>query len=388
MKNTKLKIIAAAMSFTLAGAFAGQAMAHSSQTTRDQDNDDSPALIRNNAIKSVSDEANDENHTHRGIHERHEKLKIALWGDEFYNDDPAKKLDSIKQTIKSMNQHDLDFTLFAGDTKNGHTLCTDTAIGQNIVDIFNALNAPTLYSVGDNEWTDCHRISNGSYDPLERLAYVRKVFFSNNTSQGTHPVKVKRQGDLGLAYSENSRFVKSDVEFVALHIPGSNNNLVATSKQCHKKSNRSQTDCDAATAEYRARNKKNVEWLKGSFAKARSNHYAGIVVVIQADVYFPFELSDGGYQDDFLPNLNEKNGYTDFFNTLINETHNYNGQVLLVHGDSHYFKVDKAMFNTDGSLTQNFTRVEVFGNKDNSWVEMTVDPESKNVFSFAPVILK
>ncbi len=384
MNSTRLKIIAGAITFTLAGVFAGQAMALSAQTTTDMDSDDSPAPT--STIKDANDDG-----AHRFVRRRHEKqkkLRVALWGDEFYNDDPAKKLDTIKQTIKSMNRHELDFTLFAGDSKNGHSLCTDAAIGQNIVDIFNALNAPTLYSLGDNEWTDCHRISNGSYDPLERLAYLRKVFFNNNTSQGKHPVKVKRQGDLGLAYSENSRFVKSNVEFVALHIPGSNNNLVATSKQCHKKSNRSQADCDAATAEYRARNKKNVEWLKESFAKARSNHYAGIVIFIQADVYFPFELSDGGYQDDFLPNLNEKNGYTDFFNTLASETHNYNGQVLLVHGDSHYFKVDKAMFNADGSLTQNFTRVEVFGNKDNSWVEMTVDPESKNVFSFKPVILK
>ncbi|VAX14462.1 hypothetical protein MNBD_GAMMA24-2301 [hydrothermal vent metagenome] len=387
MKESRFNIIAAAISFTLASMMTGQAMALSSHTT-DTDNDDNPAQVRNSATRNVADDENNENYSPREIHKRHEKLKVALWGDEFYNDDPAKKLDSIKQTIKSMNKHELDFTLFAGDTKNGHSLCTDAAIGQNIVDIFNQINAPTLYSVGDNEWTDCHRISNGSYDPLERLAYVRKVFFSNNTSQGKHPVKVSRQGDLGLTYSENSRFVKSDVEFVALHIPGSNNNLVATSKQCQKKSNRTQADCDAATAEYRARNKKDMEWLKESFSKARLNDYAGIVIVIQADIFFPFELSDGGYQKEFLPNLDQKNGYSDFFNTLFQETHNYNGQVLLVHGDSHYFKIDKAMFNADGSLTRNFTRVEVFGNKDNSWVEMTVNPKSKNVFSFAPVILK
>ncbi len=50
-----------------------------------------------------------------------------------------------------------------------------------------------------------------------------------DTTQGVHPIKVERQGALGQEYSENSRFVKSDVEFVALHT-GSNNNLVAISK--------------------------------------------------------------------------------------------------------------------------------------------------------------
>jgi hypothetical protein len=314
-------------------------------------------------------------------------LKVGLWGDEFYNADPVIKASMRDQTIASMNKHDLDFTLFAGDTKNGSSECTDQAIGQDVIDIFNSLKAPTLYTLGDNEWTDCHRTNNGSYDPLERLDFLRVTFFSKNTTQGNHPIPVERQGDLALAYSENSRFVMDNVEFVALNVPGSNNNLVATDKQCTNKSERTQEDCDAATAEYQARNAQDIAWLRDSFAKARAHHYAGILILIQADVYFPFELSDGGYADNFLPSLTADNGYTDFFNTLITETHNYSGQVLLVHGDSHYFKVDKAMVDDDGRITANFTRVEVFGSEDNSWIEMTVDPASGNVFSFKPVIL-
>ena len=321
-------------------------------------------------------------------HSEHHQLKVGLWADEFYSDDPAIKTAMMDQTINSMNEHHLDFTIFAGDTKNGSTLCTDTAIGQDVADIFNRLKAPTLYSLGDNEWTDCHRVSNGSYDPIERLSFLRNVFFSKNQSQGTHPIAVKRQGELGLAYSENSRFSKNGVEFVALHIPGSNNNLVVTEKQCTKKSNRTVADCAAATAEYQARNEKNIQWLKDAFAEARSNNSAGILVAIQADIFFPFELSDGGYQDDFLPQLDENNGYADFFHTLIAETQSFSGKVLLVHGDSHYFKIDKPMFNDDGTLTSNFTRVETFGNADHSWIEMTVDPRSENVFSFQPVVLQ
>ncbi len=370
MRNIKFKAIASGVAFTVAVVFTGQVMARSLRTLADTAGGD---------------------RAHGSVQKRHEKqkkLSVALWGDEFYDDDPAIKAGMIEQTINSMNEHGLDFTLFAGDTKHGHTPCTDSAVGQNIVDIFNKLNVPTLYSLGDNEWTDCHRIKAGGYDPLERLAYLRQVFFSKNTIQGKHPVKVNRQGKLGQPYSENSRFVRSNVEFVALHIPGSNNNFVVTTKQCHKKSNRTQADCDAATAEYMARNKKNIKWLEESFVEARSNKYAGIVIVIQADIFRPFALSGGGYKKNFLPSLNEKNGFKDFFNVLIRETRNYNGQVLLVNGDSHYFKIDKPMFDMDGTLTKNFMRVEVFGNKDNSWIEMTVDPKSENVFSFNPVIMK
>jgi len=37
-------------------------------------------------------------------------------------------------------------------------------------------------------------------------------------------------------------------------------------------------------------------------------------------------------------------------------------------------------------ITPNFTRIEVFGSEDNSWVEMTVDPPGESVFSFQPVV--
>lgn len=325
---------------------------------------------------------------HDGHGDHHFRLKVALWGDQFYADDPAVKAQMETQTIDSMNDHDLDFTIFVGDTKNGHSLCTDQAIGSGVVNRFNRLDVPTMYSIGDNEWTDCHRTNNGSYDPLERLAYLRTIFYDKNTLQGPNAFTVERQGELGQAYSENSRFVKNHVEFVALDVIGSNNNLVATDKECHKKSDRTQADCDAATAEYEARNKANIAWLKDSFAKARQNHYAGILIAIQADVFDGVELSDGGYADNFLPTLDANNGFSDFFHTLIEETQNFNGQVLLVHGDSHYFRVDKAMVDANGQTQMNFTRVEVFGNTDNSWVEMTVDPTTKNVFSFKQVDLQ
>ena len=34
-----------------------------------------------------------------------------------------------------------------------------------------------IYVPGDNEWTDCHRANNGGYDPLERLAFLRAMFY-------------------------------------------------------------------------------------------------------------------------------------------------------------------------------------------------------------------
>ena len=290
-------------------------------------------------------------------------------------------------TADSINKQDVDFAIFGGDTKDGKSECSDQVIGKGLVNFFNTLKVPTFYGIGDNEWTDCHRTSNGGYDPLERLGFVRKTFFSKDTTQGSHPLPVERQGRLGDKYSENARLIHKDVMFVTLNVVGSNNNLVATDKQCHKKSKRTQADCDAATKEYRERNPENIKWLRKSFDQARQKQLPALVVVAHADIYFPFELSDGGYEDDFLKSLDENNGFTDFFHTLVRETNDYKGQVLLIMGDSHYYKVDKPMFGENGTITQNFTRVETFGSNETSWIRMQVNVNDPAVFSFSPVIL-
>ena len=56
---------------------------------------------------------------------------------------------------------------------------------------------------------------------------------------------------------------------------------------------------------------------------------------------------------------------------------------MLVHGDSHYFRIDKPMIGThSGRRVENFTRVETFGEIDNHWLHVTVKPNDPNVFEF------
>jgi hypothetical protein len=62
---------------------------------------------------------------------------------------------------------------------------------------------------------------------------------------------------------------------------------------------------------------------------------------------------------------------------------------VLVHGDSHYFRIDKPLY---GSRSQrrieNFTRVETFGNPDVHWVRVTIEPDNPDVFTFHPQIVR
>ena len=60
------------------------------------------------------------------------------------------------------------------------------------------------------------------------------------------------------------------------------------------------------------------------------------------------------------------------------------GQVALVHGDSHYFKIDKPINLPSGGVLANFTRVETFGARQTHWVSATIDPQDPNLFEFQP----
>jgi hypothetical protein len=67
--------------------------------------------------------------------------------------------------------------------------------------------------------------------------------------------------------------------------------------------------------------------------------------------------------------------------------------VVYVHGDSHYFRVDKPFLDATGKRLESFTRVETFGDhqengiNDVHWVKALVDPNSRDVFAFQAQIV-
>ncbi|MBE9608109.1 hypothetical protein [Chitinilyticum piscinae] len=309
-----------------------------------------------------------------------EPFSFGLWGDMPYekNADASK----IPALLASLNQSDIRFSIYDGDLKDGSSECKDSVFAEARA-MFNQLRRPVVYVPGDNEWTDCHRSNNGGYSNLERLAYLRKTMFSTPASFGKTTLSLEMQGSPGEKFAENTRFSHGPVVFAHFNIPGSNNNMVLDDKDCSKKSARTPADCAADNAEYQERDATNIAWLKESFAKARSQHARGIVLVFQADP--GFDLPETEDQDE--SKLPMYSGYRNFISSVISETEQFDGQVLLVHGDTHYFKVDKPLYSPT-RLLPNLTRVETFGSPLVHWVHVSVDPKRPELFTVRPVIVK
>jgi hypothetical protein len=308
-----------------------------------------------------------------------ETFNLALWGDMPYakaNDGPK-----IPALIADMNAAPIAFSLYDGDIKDGSSKCTDD-VYQAAIAMFNSMKAPTFYLPGDNEWTDCHRTNNGGYDNLERLDHLRKVMYTSADSFGQTKMTPERQGAVGAKFVENYRFEKAGVMFVGLNVPGSNNNKVNDEKSCTNKSARTQVQCDADNAEFAERNAANLTWMQESFAKATANKAAGIMIVIQGDPGFDVPETE----EDDESRLPGKDGYAAFLDKLIEFTKAYSGQVVLVHGDTHFFKMDKPLVNYT-TLQSNFTRLQTFGSPNVHWVKVEVDATSRQVFTFTPMIV-
>ena len=284
---------------------------------------------------------------------------VALIGDIPYN---AVQEQQTARLFGELDTEKLAFIAHDGDIKSGSSACTDDVYGRELRR-FEASENPLVYTPGDNEWTDCHCQPNPTpeeADPLNRLAYLRGVFFSDDDSLGRKEIGLERQGE---DYPENARWQRGGVTFATLHVVGSNNNRPTTLSNGTVVGNE---------AEYQARNAANLEWLAETFDAAEASESPAVMLVIQAN---PFEEDTA-----------EPSGFSDFKRALEEEVVAFGRPVVLVHGDSHTFRIDKPVVSERRPL--NFTRVETFGSPDVHWVRATVDPRDEEVFSFEPELVE
>jgi hypothetical protein len=297
---------------------------------------------------------------------------IGFWGDVPYSQE--QKETGVPNLIADMNRQRLAFSVHDGDIKSGSSRCDDEVYAQAET-YFNSLEAPAMYTPGDNEWTDCDRPSAGAYSSRERLEHIRSTLFDTPSSSfGRRRLALEHQA---APYVENARWQVDRVTYATLHVVGSDNNL---------------GDEAPDPVEFEARDRATNQWLRETFAQAREAEAAAVLLVAQANP--GFDQSDPTRAPLRDPRtLAPQDGFTNFLRALREETIAFRRPVVLVHGDSHYFRVDKPLLDTAGRRLENFTRVETpgdnaqAGNNDVQWTKVLVDPRSREVFSFQPQIV-
>jgi hypothetical protein len=259
-------------------------------------------------------------------------FSFAALGDTPYTEEEERQFPAL---IASMNREPLQFVVHVGDFKSGWSPCTDAVFKQRL-EWFMLSHHPFIFVPGDNEWTDCQRAFGARRDPLERLQKLRQMFAGGGHALGQRPLALTRQG---AAFPEHARWRHEAVLFVTLNVPGGNNL--------------------AFPAEAAARNKALAAWIMEAFALAREEKLRAVVLFMQAN---PF-MDDGRIM----------RYYTEVMAVVQRESSAFDGEVLLVHGDTHRYRVDQPLFDPKARAPlKNFTRLEVHGYPFMNWVRVRV----------------
>ncbi|HYC48785.1 MAG TPA: hypothetical protein VED01_25180 [Burkholderiales bacterium] len=271
------------------------------------------------------------------------QFSFAAFGDVPYTEAEEPQLISM---IAEMNREPLAFSLHVGDFKSAHSECSDALYAQRR-EWFMLSHHPFVFVPGDNEWIDCRRARWAPREPLERLAKLREMFYGGDGNLGQRPLGIQSQRSRG--YPEHLRWTIADIVFATLNVPGPSNNR-------------------GMPKESKARTAALTEWMRETFRLAREKKLPAVVIALQANLWPP------------------RAAYAEILSTLSAEALRYEGEVLVIHGDTHWHRVDQPLVDPrSGAPVTNVTRLEVFGSPFVNWVHVTVRTENGRArFTFVP----
>jgi hypothetical protein len=324
-------------------------------------------------------------------------ITLAVFGDWPYS---MVLLNSAQRLIDSVNADPrVSLVLHVGDIHSGSMPCTGAGLAplpaganptwnEQIFALFEQFREPLVYTPGDNEWTDCHKTKEfSSGAPLNELAAVRQLFFANpGWTLGVQKRRVLTQASrfnriypADAQYVENVMWRESQVLFVTVNMPGSNNDGLKWTAPF--------TDETARAREAAQRTGAAIRWLQAAFARAAEEDAKAVVIALQADMWDPAALAPGG---DGLGN------YTLFVHELANLSLYFARPVLLLNGDSHVYGADHPLADPASATGKihgapavpNLTRITVQGstNAPAEWLRLTIDPHAPDVFSWTNVV--
>lgn len=324
-----------------------------------------------------------------------DKVTVAVFGDWPYS---QALLNNSQLLVDSVNADaEVSSVIHVGDIHSGSMPCTSAAIlpplatsnpgwNQAVFGVFQKFKASTVYTPGDNEWTDCHKSKEfASGDPLKELDSVRGLFFSRpGWTLGLAPRKVYSQSVYyNRAFPADAKFVENvawdegSVAFMTLNLPGSNNDGLPWTGAFANPAAQSQERAERTAAD--------IRWLQAVFDTIRGR-YKAVVIALQADMWDPAAAATGG---DGLDQ------YTGFVQELARQALRFGGPVLVLNGDSHLYMSDKPLADPSSPTglihktpaVPNLTRIVVQGstNAPAEWLRLTIDPSAQNPFSWRNV---
>ena len=249
-----------------------------------------------------------------------EGLRFMVFGDAPYTPPQIKVLeDTVAPAIRKA---EASFLIHLGDFKGGKESCTPILIDTRYEQLMDLRPGRVFYTPGDNEWTDCDRPKLEPPLPeLKQLDYLRNLITSR-------PMKLPASWHYATQpnFPENARWTQGNVMFATVHIVSTNNGREEILLD----------DIEAALDAVDMRDEANRLWLGAAFDAAGESDSGAVVIATQADV-----TKSAGSAPCSESLRIRCDAFATFREQLLRHAAGFDKPVLLVHGDTNPFCLDK-----------------------------------------------
>ena len=273
-------------------------------------------------------------------------LRFLVFGDAPYT---GEQIEVLETTVApAIGRAEVSFLIHLGDLNGSKESCTDVLIEKRYKQLMDLRPGRVFYTPGDNEWTDCDRSKlKPRFSELKRLDYLRDLISSRPMNLPPEWSYVSQDG-----FPENARWTQGNVMFATVHVVGTNNGREEILKD----------DVETTLDLVDARDQANRDWLGAAFDAAREFDSRAVVIAAQADVT---ERAGTAPCSDSL--RIECDGFAEFRDQILRHAASFEAPVLLVHGDTNPFCLDKEF---GGDTASKLWRLNALG--DYTGVDATV----------------
>src|SRR3954453_6271613 len=119
-------------------------------------------------------------------------LTVAVYGDAPYGVNPAdpSQFNATPAFIDAVNQDPkVRLVMHVGDIHSGKQFCTE-GYDRSVFDLWTQFKDPLVFTPGDNEWSDCHKVAQGGglyNSSTGQIDYVRDSGGQLVDYAGGHP---------------------------------------------------------------------------------------------------------------------------------------------------------------------------------------------------------
>ncbi|WP_179402388.1 hypothetical protein [Burkholderia guangdongensis] len=264
------------------------------------------------------------------------------------------------------------FVVYTGNLKGPNEACRDSLYLQRGA-ILAVSRVPIVFVPGHDDWITCGTAAGGSYDPVERLDFLRQTLLTDPSSPDPNAPPITRESEVPRfhPYRENARWMHDDTVFVALNVPAPNNHYLTAGGR---------------NGEFEDRVIANGFWIEHSAEYAKRRGARALVMFFEGNPQFDRYERAERFAWLRFSRPRGRDGFHELKRSLVKAASIFRGPIVIIHADNetlpYGFAIDRPLHADNGELVGNVTRIAIGPRQPaNQWIRIAVNPVLRTPFN-------